>query len=81
MTTSQAKKSFSCQKGVRQSCIIIATLIISPFCSVFLYIRGLETKMAERETGVLLMDAILNMVMFADDIVLLSTSTLRLRKH
>ena len=39
-----------------------------------LFFCELETKMAEHETGVSLMDATLNMMMLADDIVLLSTS-------
>ena len=37
--------------------------------------------MAEHEAGVPLMDATLNMMMFADDIVLLSTSAQGLKKH
>ena len=44
---------------------------------------GLETEMAEHEAGVplSLMDETLNMMLFADDIVLLLTSAQRLRKH
>ena len=37
--------------------------------------------MAKHEAGVPLMDETLNMMMFADDIVLLSTSAQGLRKH
>ena len=38
-------------------------------------------EMAEHEAGVPLMDTTLNMMMFADDIMLLSTSAQGLRKH
>ena len=38
-------------------------------------------EMAEHEAGVPLMDANLNTMMFADDIILLSTSAQGLRKH
>ena len=43
--------------------------------------RVFDREMAEHEDGVPLMDATLNMMMFADDIVLLSTSAQGLRKH
>ena len=38
-------------------------------------------EMAEHEAGVPLMDTTLNMMMFADDIMLLSTSAQGLRKY
>ena len=74
LATSEATKSFSCQKGVQQCCNI-SSLLFS------LFLSGLEMEMAEHEAGVPLMDATLNMLMFADDIVLLSTSAQGLRKH
>ena len=74
LTTSEATKSFSCQKGVRQGCNL-SPLLFSHFLS------GLEMDMAEHEAGVPLMDATLNMMMFVDDIVLLSTSAQGLRKR
>ena len=75
LTTSEATKSFSCQKGVRQCCNLSTLLYIQ------LFLSGLETEMAEHEAGVPLMDETLNMMIFADDIVLLSTSAQGLRKH
>ena len=74
LTTSEATKSFSCQKGVQQGCSL-SSLLFS------LFLSELETEVAEHEDGVPLMNATLNMMMFADDIVLLSTSAQGLRKH
>ena len=45
------------------------------------FFSRLETEMAEHEAGVPLMDETLNMMLFPDDIVLLSTSPQGLRKN
>ena len=74
LTTSEATKSFNCQKGIRQGCNL------SPLLFSFFF-GGLETEMVKNEAGVPLMDETLNMMIFADDIVLLSTSAQGLKKH
>ena len=55
LTTSEATKSFSCQKGVRQGCNL------SPLLFSF-FLSGLETEMVKHEAGVPLMDETLNMM-------------------
>ena len=75
MTTLQATKSFAVKGVFGRVVYSFSPLLFS------LFLSGLETKMAEHEAGVPLMDATLDMMMFADDIVLLSTSAQGLRKH
>ena len=56
LTTSEATKSFTCQKGVRQGCNLSPLL-----CSFFL--SGLEMEILKHEAGVTLMDETLNMIL------------------
>ena len=66
LTTFEATKSFSCQKGVRQGCNL------SPLLFSF-FLSGHEKEIVKHEARVPLMDETLNMMIFAGDIVLIST--------
>ena len=61
-------------KGVRQGCKL-SPLLFS------LFLSGLKAKLAESEVGVSLQNTMLDTLMFADNIVLLSSSADGLRKH
>ena len=55
------------KKGVRQGCNLSPLLFN-------LFLRGLEVQLAKNQAGVPLGEATLDTVMFADDIILPSTS-------
>ena len=74
----QVTANFSCNKGVRQGCMHACKL--SPLL-FSLFLSGLKAKLAESEVGVSLQNTMLDTLMFADDIVLLSPSVDGLRKH
>ena len=65
---------FPCQKGVRQGCIL-SPLLFS------LFISDLETVLRHNESGVKLNRMSMDLLMYADDIVLISSSAAGLRKH
>ena len=60
----QCTEAFPCQKGVRQGCTLSPSLFS-------LYISQLQSVLCGNNGGV---DSVINTLMFADDIVLLSTS-------
>ena len=68
----QCTVAFPCQKGIRQGCTL-SPLLFS------LYIGQLQS--GGNIGGVLLKDSVINTLMFADDIVLLSTIAEGLRRH
>ena len=65
---------FPCQKGVRQGCIL-SPLLFS------LFISDLETELRHNESGVKLNRMAMDLLMYADDIVLISSSAAGLRKN
>ena len=69
-----ATESFKCKKGVRQGCNLSPLLFN-------LFLRGLEVQLAKNQAGVPLGEATLDTLMFADDIILPSTSADGLKKH
>ena len=74
VSRNQCTVAFPCQKGVRQGCTL-SPLLFS------LYIGQLQSMLSGNNGGVLLKDSVMNTLMFADDIVLLSTSAEGLRRH
>ena len=74
ISTSEATDLFPCQKGVKQGCTL-SPLLFS------LFLTGLEVELKKNEAGVVLNGAVLDTMLFADDIVLLSCTSEGLKKH
>ena len=74
LSSQQATEPFACQKGVRQGCKL-SPLLFS------LFISGLEIELARNKAGVEVHDNHLDVLMFADDIVMFSTSPMGLQKQ
>ena len=74
ISASEATDSFPCKKGVRQDCNL-SPLLFS------LFLTGLEVELKKNRTGVVLNGAVLDVMMFADDIVLFSCTSEGLKKH
>ena len=70
----ESTESFPCQKGVRQGCNL-SPLLFS------LFISDLESNILGNHDGAQLNDMFLSILMFADDVLLLSSSANGLRKH
>ena len=68
-------ESFPCQKGVRQGCNLSPLLFN-------LFTADLQKELRKNESGVELHDSVfLDLLMYADDIFLISSSAVGLRKH
>ena len=65
---------FRCEVGMRQGCNL-STLLLT------LFISGLETELAKNKMGTTLWNRPIDLLMYADDIVLMSSSEEGLRKH
>ena len=74
LSSYEASKSFKCSKGVRQGCNLSPLLFN-------LFLKGLEVKLADNQAGVPLGETTIDTIMFADDIILLSTCIEGIRKH
>ena len=74
ISASEATDSFPCKKGVRQGCNL-SPLLFS------LFLTGLEVELKKNRAGVVLNGAVLDVMMFADDIVLFSCTSEGLKKH
>ena len=70
----ESTEPFPCQKGVRQGCNL-SPLLFS------LFISDLESEVLGNHDGAQLNDMLFSILMFADDIFLLSSSVNGLRKH
>ena len=74
LSSYEASKSFKCSKGVRKGCNLSPLLFN-------LFLKGLEVKLADNQAGVPLGETTIDTIMFADDIILLSTCIEGIRKH
>ena len=70
----EVTNQFHCEVGVRQGCNL-SPLLFS------LFISGLETELAKNKMGTRLWNRPIDLLMYADDIVLMSSSEEGLRKH
>ena len=72
LSNNTVSESFPCQKGVRQGCNL----------SPLLFTADLQKELKKNKSGVELHDSVfLDLLMYADDIVLISSSAVGLRKH
>ena len=72
---STATHLFPCERGVRQGCILSPLLFN-------LFTADLERELRKNKSGVELCSGVpLDMLMYADDVVLISSSAAGLRKH
>jgi len=74
MSYGDVTDQFSCEIKVRQGCNL-SPLIFS------LFISGLESELVKNKTGTTLGDRPIDLLMYADDIALMSSSEEGLRKH
>ena len=75
LSSNTATEFFPCKKGVRQGCILSPLLFN-------IYTADLEKELKENKSGIEICDGIfLDALMYADDIVLLSSSASGLKKH
>ena len=70
----EVTNQFHCEVGVRQGCNL-SPLLFS------LFISGLETELAKNKMGTRLWNRPIDLLIYADDIVLMSSSEEGLRKH
>ena len=68
------QKTSNAQKGVRQGCNLSSLLFN-------LFLKGLELKLADNQAGVPLGETTIDTIMFAENIILLSTCIEGIRKH
>ena len=74
LSTYEVTHQFPCKKGVRQGCNL-SPLLFS------LFISDLEKELIRNAAGSRLGSTIVNLLMYADDLVLVSSSSSGLRKH
>ena len=74
LSNGEVTDQFSCEIGVRQGCNL------SPLLFSLLF-SGLESELAKNKTGTTLGNRPIDLLMYADDIVLMSSSEEGLRKH
>ena len=75
ISSNEATDLFKCQRGVRQGCIL------SPLLFAF-FTAELEREIKKNNSGIELHNGnILDIIMYADDVVLISSSAAGLRKH
>ena len=74
LSNHEVTDQFRCEVGVRQGCNL-SPLLFS------LFISGLEAELAKNKMGTRLWNRPIDLLMYADDIVLMSSSEEGLRKH
>ena len=75
ISSNEATAPFKCQKGVRQGCILSPLLFT-------LFIAGLDREIKKNNAGIQLHNGIsLDILMYADDVALVSDNAAGLKKH